>query len=603
MERTRETFRLALISMPWSIFNRPSIQLGSLKAFLEMDAYIKVDTFHPYLHAAKTIGIDTYNYISQKTWAGEALYSPLVFPEQRNEAEQLFSKRCSDKEGRNLNFSTLSQSLDHALTEHLVSLDLAQYDLIGLTICFSQLLPSLAAAARIKELREDLPLVVGGSSCGAELGTSLLGNFPQLDYVIDGEGENPLLQLCHYLAGRSGNLPSQVKSRKPQTPATPCETVKDINELPIPDYRPYFQELKKLFPGMPFLPVLPLEFSRGCWWNKCVFCNLNIQWIGYRWKNSQRMLHEVSHLSQAHQCLDFAFTDNALPLKDSDRFFQVLAEKSSDLRFFAEIRTITDPEKIALYRRGGLTRVQVGIESLSATLLDKLKKGTSVIENIAAMKFCLENDMKLEGNLITEFPTSTEREAEDTMINLNYILPYHPLSSAAFFLGTGSPVERNPRQYGLKTITQHGDNRKIFPKKLLRNLELLTKDYRGDRTQQRKIWKPVKEKIREWQTYHRKRQGQKVPALSYRDGGSFLIIRQEKLSGETLLHRLQGRSRELYLYCSSIRTMEEIEQKFTTLPQKTMLNFFDDLSKKRLLFQEGNRVLALAISTSRNFQP
>ncbi len=30
-------FRLALIAMPWSIFNRPSIQLGALKSYLEQE--------------------------------------------------------------------------------------------------------------------------------------------------------------------------------------------------------------------------------------------------------------------------------------------------------------------------------------------------------------------------------------------------------------------------------------------------------------------------------------------------------------------------------------------------------------------------------------
>ncbi len=593
------TFRVALISMPWSIFNRPSVQLGSLKAYIEQDSAIKVDTYHPYLYAAKAIGTDIYGYISQKTWAGEALYASQLFPEMEGQAERLFRKRCSDKKGKQLNFINLSQQLEHALSEWLGSLNLSRYNLLGFSICFSQLLPTLAAAAKIKEIRGDIPIVVGGSSCGSGLGPSLIRTFPQFDYVIDGEGENPLLKLCHFLSHRCNSFPSQIKSRNPHDGARPCAPIKDINELPIPDYRPYFKELHHLFPGLPFLPVIPLEFSRGCWWNKCAFCNLNIQWQGYRWKKGSRMLQELEHHATSYKCLDFSFTDNALPPKEADHFFQVLTDFDYDFRFFAEIRTINDWEKLALYRHGGLDRVQVGIEALSASLLKKLKKGTSVIENIATMKYCVENNIQLEGNLIIQFPGSTEDEVAETLDNLNYVLPFSPLSSAAFFLGMGSPVECDPKKYGLQAVTHHADNKKLFPAHLLRNMKLLTMDYRGDKALQKRIWQPVIKRIQEWQDFHLQRKDKNSPPLCFRDGGSFLVIRQETMAGETLLHRLQGKSRELYLFCTTIKSLDDIHKEFTGLPEKTILNFFDDLCKKRLFFQERDTYLALAIRSSK----
>ncbi len=592
--------RVALISMPWSIFNRPSIQLGVLKSFLEKDETIRVDTFHPYLTVAKTIGIDAYKHISLNSWAGEALYSPLLFPEHSEQAEQLFKKSCPDTKDLTFNFQEVSHTLGHSLTTWLTSLDLEKYDLIGFSICFSQLLSSLAAAAAIKRITQNTPIVFGGSSCGGELGPSLLQTFPQIDYVIDGEGENPLLSLCHFLTGQTDCFPTQVKSRRTEKSGYTCDPIKDLNTLPIPDYSSYFQELQTLFPGQPFLPVLPLEFSRGCWWNKCTFCNLNIQWKGYRWKSARRTFQETTHLSQTHKCLDFTFTDNALPPTESDHLFQMLAKGGSDFRFFAEIRVITDPGKISLYRHGGLTRVQVGIESLSGTLLKRLQKGTTVIENIAAMKYCAENNITLEGKLITEFPGSKESEVQETLANLDYVLPYHPLSSASFFLGLGSPVEQHPEQFGLTAVTHHTKNRKLFPKELLTDLELLIKDYRGDRQKQRKLWKQVTIKIKGWQKFHKNRKEQPPPALSYRDGGNFLIIHQEQITGETLIHRLSGRSRELYLFCSEIRTIEEILRTFSTLPQKSILIFFDDLCKKRLLFREKKSYLALAVHASHN---
>ncbi len=594
-------FRVALISMPWAIFNRPSIQLGSLKSYLEQDKGIEVDTFHPYLNIAKAIGIETYSSISRDSWAGEALFAPQLFPEITQDSQSLFHTCGPELKKHKLNFDELLFTLKHTLEEWLTTLQLEKYDLVGLSLCFSQLFPSLVAATSIKAQRGDIPIVMGGNACAGAMGTSLLHTFSQIDYVIDGEGEVPLLQLCHYLSARTSHFPARVTGRGKQVREINGGCIEDINTLPVPNYSSYFQEVEKLFPGQPFLPILPIEFSRGCWWNKCAFCNLNIQWSGYRWKNAARTLKEVKELSQSYKSLDFTFTDNALPPKEADTFFKMLATEKSDLRFFAEIRLITEAEKISLYHRGGLTRVQVGIEALSSSLLQKLDKGTHTIENIAAMKHCAEKQVQLEGNLIIEFPGSTEDEVEETLDNISYVFPYHPLSTASFFLGMGSPIADNPDKYSIMGVGNHSKYKKLFPKTYLSQLELLVKDYRYDRQKQRKIWKRVKDKTTEWKQFHNNRADRSFPPLSYRDGGTFLIIRQEQPGGETLIHRLQGLSRKLYLYCSTLRTLEEIEQAFTSLPQKTILNFFGDLSKKRLLFQEKKRVLALAIKASSSY--
>jgi len=52
-------------------------------------------------------------------------------------------------------------------------------------------------------------------------------------------------------------------------------------------------------------------------------------------------------------------------------FSNTLATEDTDLDFFAEVRVITDPDTPRRYRRGGLSTIQVGIESLSSSLLKK----------------------------------------------------------------------------------------------------------------------------------------------------------------------------------------------------------------------------------------
>ncbi|WP_457576079.1 RiPP maturation radical SAM C-methyltransferase [Desulfomarina sp.] len=581
----RPPFRLALISMPWSIFNRPSIQLATLKAFLEREQETcTVDTFHPYLHIARAVGTDAYRKISANIWAGEALFSSLLFKSQKESAETLFSTELSTKQSH-LKFDALAERIQKEAAEWLKTVNWSNYDLVGFSVCFSQLLPSLYMASEIKKVCR-VPILFGGSSCNDQIGRSLLDHFPQIDFLIDGEGELPLLFLVRTLQN----------NKKPATRYLTCgQEIQDLNTLPVPDYSPYFQEISTVFPDQPFIPLLPVEFSRGCWWNKCSFCNLNLQWQKYRWKNSVRMMAETEHLSRRHECLNFTFTDNALPIREADSFFHNLAEKTVDLNFFAEIRTITKPERLQTYRKGGLDTVQIGIESLSGSLLKKMRKGTTVMDNIAAMKLCCEYGIRVEGNLIVEFPGTTPEEINETLENLDFVLPFSPLGPARFFLGHSSPMHRNCQDFGIHSTMVHHKIKKLFPKNYHQSLWQLILGYRGDRGHQQHLWQPVIKKIERWQHFHAKRADRKNGVLTVRDGGTFLIIRQEFADGRVLQHRLKGLSRAIYLFCHTPKSFSEILRVFTTINKNQLLTFLNELTLKKIVFMEHETALSLAV--------
>ena len=582
--------------MPWAIFNRPSIQLGALKAYLKNEfPEHRIGCHHPYLSAAQTIGLELYRTISENPWAGEALYSALLFQESRDRAKKLFYRelhktKLSDR------FDSISEQLDQQFDNWLASQDFSDCDLLGLSICFSQLIPSLYAAKKIKKRYPDLPILFGGSTCTPAVGTSLLQTFPYIDYILTGEGEQPLAALIRHIEGHAPfpgkNILRREKGKRAPFSLENWETNK-LADLPTPDYDDYFQELTAQH--LSFIPELPIEFSRGCWWNKCTFCNLNLQWCGYRFKDHEKMLTEIKTLSNRYQCLDFFFTDNALPPKEAKSFFQKAARQPIDHHFFAEIRVPKSSTECGIYQQGGLQSIQVGIEALSDSLLLRMKKGTSVIDNIAAMKFSMATNIRLDGNLILEFPGSTDQEAKETLAVLDAVLPYRPMQTASFFLGQGSPVSCQPQQYGIRATTQHPNNRLLFPAEILSGLDLLIKGYRGDRRQQQKRWQPVRKKIAAWTEFHKNRAGSCKSALSLRDGENFILLRQELPDQPTLHHRLKGLSRKIYLACDEPITKKELLQRFKTIKEEQLTAFLDDLSKQHLIYCNETHCLALAI--------
>ena len=590
-----QKFAVALCSMPWAIFNRPSIQLASLKSYLHQKSDYRVDTYHPYLDIAALLGIDIYPEIALSGWAGEALFTPLLYPDKKEDAAKLFNNEISNTTRKNVDFSSLTEQIDQLCCRWLDRTDFSQYNLVGFSICFSQLLPSLYMAKLIKEKQPTLPVVFGGSSCSGEVGRSLLKEYKQLDYIIDGEGEERLLTLCQVLDGKNIALADGILNRTSQKDTTKKIEPLDIASLPLPDYSSYFKEIKHTFPSHPFIPLLPIEFSRGCWWNKCAFCNLNIQWPNYRYKSAARMVTEVMALSQEYESLHFTFTDNALPPREADQFFSEIAQKDVDFNFFAEIRVTNKLERLQQYHKGGLTTVQVGIEALSTSLLNKMNKGSSTMDNIAMMKLCAEEKIQMEGNIIVDFPSTSIDEIHETIHNLVYVLPFAPLEVASFFLGYGSPIYNNRNTFSIQSIHPHTKTKLLFPKHCHDNMTMLISCYRGDKKIQRKNWQPVRKMINDWHTYHNKRKNKNEFALGYRDGKDFLIIRQELANGTTLNHRLRGLSRKIYLAASLPTAIAEIEEKFAQVSTKALTAFINDMCAKRLMFQENGRTISLAV--------
>jgi ribosomal peptide maturation radical SAM protein 1 len=587
--------------MPWAIFNRPSIQLGALKSYLREQApEIDVAACHPFLGAAKEIGFDAYRIIAEDSWAGEALYCALLFPEMEEQAKNVFYRSLGRKSASRLpDFHLLCEKLDRQLDNWLQLNDFSATSLIGFSVCFGQLPATLLAAERLKKKYPQVSIVLGGSTCVSKIGSSLLQVFPAVDFVVAGEGEQPLLDLCRYLQGTADTPGPAILTRtkgqihRQQLPAlSPGAEVHDLNTLPVPDYDDYFDELKQS--GLDFIPQLPLEFSRGCWWNKCAFCNLNLQWCGYRFKKSERMEREVALMVKKYRCLDLAFTDNALPPAEADRFFTAMQRGNQDIRFFAEIRSTDKPDRYASYRLGGLDSVQIGIEAFSNSLLQRMNKGITVMDNLAAMKYCAEAGIRLDGNLILEFPGSSEEEAEETLRVLEFALPFRPLTGAGFFLGHGSPVWNDPGKYGIRAVRHHPSNRKLYPAPILARLNLLIKEGTGDRSRQKTIWRPVRNKIRQWRAFHENRTSD-LPALSYREGDDFIIIRQERPGQQTRQHRLTGTSGKIYLACRSPVSTKSLLRGFNSVTEKALTVFLEDLENKKLIFRDGDKCLALAV--------
>jgi ribosomal peptide maturation radical SAM protein 1 len=607
--------KIGLISTPWPLYNRPSIQLGTLKAFLQARTPdLQIEVFHFYLLLAEAIGYRFYQEISERSWLAESMYSALLYPKQVKQAQALFSKESAGNSIlRQANFKTLTSRIKKATDAFLKRHNWQTYHLLGFSISYCQLTSSLYVIKWLKKRFPTLTIVVGGALASGSTGYGLLEKFPQIDFVVNGEGEIPLYQIIEHLRRTRTNLNlpkiQGVITRStgpPDKNSASFSQLETLNGLSVPDYDNYFDLLKTFNARKTFFPTLPVEISRGCWWKRtgglaqvsgCAFCNLNLQWNGYRCKPASQVVSEIDRLTNRHQTLSVAIMDNVLPKQGSVEIFRRIAGLNKDLRLFGEVRATATWQELSAMRDSGMREVQIGIEALSSRLLNKLRKGTTAIQNLEVMRNCEALKIRSVSNLILQFPASDEQDVAETLKTLEFALPFYPLKAVNFWLGLGSPVWQQPKKYGLSAVFNHSKWAYLFPREIYRKVPFIIQACRGNLTYQRKIWRPVKEKISLWQKQYSEVHTEPgdLPILSYRDGGNFIIIRQRRFRAEPISHRLAGASRSIYLHCGKPRSIKAIFSKFPDIAGDKTLKFLRMMVDKKLMFEENNRYLSLAV--------
>jgi hypothetical protein len=377
----------------------------------------------------------------------------------------------------------------------------------------------------------------------------------------------------------------------------PLWEVDDLDSLPMPDY----DEYAKVAEDADVSWLLPIEGSRGCWWDRtkragnakstCYFCNLNVQWGGYREKSVARVVDEMTALSDRHHTLRIAFVDNVLRSSGVLDFARAVAERERDFDCFYEMRAHVGPKELLAWRRAGLTQVQFGIEALSTSVLRRIGKGTTLIQNLQAMRTCHELGIRNGANLIYGFPGTTPEEIEETRQHmLSYAFSFQPLSFSRFQLGIDSTVDSLRSEFGVHGVRNLDLFRGAVPDELYDRIELFDLDFEIDEPAQ--DWTAVFDAGRRWTEFHASRT---APSLYYRDGGSYVVVADER-SGDYFEGVFEGRARDVYLYCMEIRDRKKIAERFE-LDDRSVDELLAPFVEHRIMFSEGTKVLSLAVAT------
>ncbi|MCM0315720.1 B12-binding domain-containing radical SAM protein [Bacteroides fragilis] len=306
---------------------------------------------------------------------------------------------------------------------------LEKYTLIGLPYRFLQWVPGLIFITKLKQFNPNIKFVMGGFNTKYET-VKFMESVDLIDYGIWGEGEIALTQLCEFHFNNEEEYPINVQSlvyKNKNGNYTYNNNKTEYTELVTPDFSDFFRmnkQNKKLL-------YIPIERSRGCSWKKCMFCYLN-DGYKFRKKSNDQVIATIDTLIKRHNIRVFNFNDNDLvcsDLFDLDDFLNKMIKYKSKKKieiWSAEINSKLINENILKkFQKAGFKAFQIGIEALSDSKLSKIKKESSFINHLYAIKFCVKHKIRILGaNIIMGFPDDTNEDIKMYINNLHYLRYY-----------------------------------------------------------------------------------------------------------------------------------------------------------------------------------
>lgn len=370
------------------------------------------------------------NYISHKAGSKDVtenikttmLMAQPRFQSKGNRFLKQYLLECSDR-------------IEYLIDKEIDRLNLSQYLYIGLSGQFQQWVFGNILTERIKKKHPNIKIIMGGLASRVTA-IGIMRNFQNYDYALWGENEYSLLELTKiidsdYIDLNVEKIPNVAYRMGDEIKTTVCRNKYiDLDSQLPPDFSDYMRQNHAVQTNSD--SFLPIEGSRGCHWRKCKFCFLNAGYK-YRTKTPLKILEEIRIQSQKHGIHTYAFLDNDIIGQDSDRFNTLLdlliQYKTENPKFkikLAEVITLgLHSNTIKKMSMAGFRSVQIGYESPSANLLQKINKKNTFASNFLFIKWASIYGIKISGlNIIKNLLEETSENINESIDNLFFMRFY-----------------------------------------------------------------------------------------------------------------------------------------------------------------------------------
>ncbi|MGI3212755.1 radical SAM protein [Roseovarius tibetensis] len=378
------TTRVLVLTMPFFHPRYPDIQSGKVSSLLKDSPEVEVTTRYANIDLYQEIGSSSYDWVVDQD-VQESLHDLIAVSRDTQlfksikHASSGLSKDHHEFESLSLKYAQWSEPISDEISK-------GRYEYIIFSCRYKNFGPSLALAKNI---------LVSSSQMGNKSKLIICGDYVE-DRAIQEEIER-LAIFDHVVLHKSldetanavANIVTDDKARRV--------------ECPTPDYSEYFSQKPNEFEK-----IYLTEASDKCWWYNCKFCSSRGFARGVKQRGAEKIVGEIVKAAAAHSVTNFEFTDVCL----SPKLLRGLAAglSSYDFNIFCEIKFPLTKQNVNCMSQAGIRAVQVGVESFSDSILQRIDKGNSVLDAVYGLKLLHHFEIRATYNLMYGFPEETEDE-------------------------------------------------------------------------------------------------------------------------------------------------------------------------------------------------
>ena len=330
------------------------------------------------------------------------------------------------------------------------------YDCVGFSVYNESFLPAIAMAKWIKARNPGALILMGGPHATA-VHEHIVEKYSCVDAVVRREGEEPMLDLARAWGDRrrmrtvTGTTWRNLAGGLVVNPDR--DFIMDLDTLPFPDAEfqshsgypalTYFDEVTGTLKD-----ALTINASRSCPYN-CSFCGVLTIGRKYRSRSAESIVGELAYFRQEHgrdyQHVYFSDANFFVHPQRCLAIAQALHAYDPDISFSFGTRVnqiLRAAKLLPELKRFGLRFIELGIESASEPVLQRLAKGVDPGTNVAAVKLLQRLDIEISLDFIMLDPASTLDDVKANLIFLreqgfyDYVPHDHLYSTLILYEGT-----------------------------------------------------------------------------------------------------------------------------------------------------------------------
>ncbi len=398
--------------------------------------------------------------------------------------------RYAERLGRSANhfdelYAALQQDytyVDHLLADALAT-HLAEFKpyLVAVSVPFpGNLYTAFRCAQWIKKHRPGMKIAMGGGFANTELRSLAEPRvFEFFDFITLDDGEAPMEHLVEHIAGKrplellkrcfallDGKVEylnhSLSKDYKHADTGTP-----DYSDLWLDRYISVLEIANPMHRMWSDGRWNKLTMAHGCYWGKCTFCDISLDYIKVYEPLTARLLCDRMETLMAQTGQNgFHFVDEAAPPALMRALALEILRRKLSVTWWTNIRfeKSFSRDLCVLLRASGCVAVSGGLEVASDRLLDLIQKGVTVAQVARVTRNFTDSGIMVHAYLMYGFPTQTAQETVDSLEMVRQMFGAGILQSGfwhLFAMTAHSPVGLYPEQFG---VQQEPDQEGLFAK-------------------------------------------------------------------------------------------------------------------------------------------